>query len=333
MLIHFRSRLIVLIACILLLVVCFFSSILLGYTDTSFTNLIHTFTNFNGSNEQLIIQNVRIPRAIIASVVGASLAIAGLFMQVLTKNPLASPSVLGINAGASMLIVLSITFFNIQSVSATIRLSFIGAALSSLFVFGLSSLGKDGATPLKITLAGVSIAAMFSSITQGLLVTNEVALDQVLFWLAGSVQGRSLDSLVMVLPYIVVAWVISLALGSKINTFMLGEDLSKALGQNTAMLKITLVVLVIVLAGGAVSVAGPIGLVGIIVPQIVRMFVKNDYRWMIPFTGVVGAILLLLADIASRYVLMPEETPVGITTAVIGAPFFIYLARKGGTIK
>jgi len=333
MLIHFKSRLIVLIACILLLVVCFFSSILLGYTDTSFTNLIHTFTNFNGSNEQLIIQNVRIPRAIIASVVGASLAIAGLFMQVLTKNPLASPSVLGINAGASMLIVLSITFFNLQSVSATIWLSFIGAALSSLFVFGLSSLGKDGATPLKITLAGVSIAAMFSSITQGLLVTNEVALEQVLFWLAGSVQGRSLDSLVMVLPYIIVAWVISLALGSKINTFMLGEDLSKALGQNTAMLKITLVVLVIVLAGGAVSVAGPIGLVGIIVPQIVRMIVKNDYRWMIPFTGVVGAILLLLADIASRYVLMPEETPVGITTAVIGAPFFIYLARKGGTIK
>ncbi len=333
MLIHFRSRLIVLIACILLLVVCFFSSILLGYTDTSFTHLIHTFTNFNGSNEQLIIQNVRIPRAIIASVVGASLAIAGLFMQVLTKNPLASPSVLGINAGASMLIVLSITFFNLQSVSATIWLSFIGAALSSLFVFGLSSLGKDGATPLKITLAGVSIAAMFSSITQGLLVTNEVALEQVLFWLAGSVQGRSLDSLVMVLPYIIVAWVISLALGSKINTFMLGEDLSKALGQNTAMLKITLVVLVIILAGGAVSVAGPIGLVGIIVPQIVRMFVKNDYRWMIPFTGVVGAILLLLADIASRYLLMPEETPVGITTAVIGAPFFIYLARKGGTIK
>lgn len=333
MLIHFRSRLLVLISCILLLVVCFFSSILLGYTDTSFTNLIHTFTNFNGSNEQLIIQNVRIPRAIIASVVGASLAIAGLFMQVLTKNPLASPSVLGINAGASMLIVLSITFFNLQSVTATIWLSFIGAALSSLFVFGLSSLGKDGATPLKITLAGVSIAAMFSSITQGLLVTNEVALEQVLFWLAGSVQGRSLDSLVMVLPYIIVAWGISLALGSKINTFMLGEDLSKALGQNTAMLKITLVVLVIVLAGGAVSVAGPIGLVGIIVPQIVRMFVKNDYRWMIPYTGVVGAILLLLADIASRYLLMPEETPVGITTAVIGAPFFIYLARKGGTIK
>lgn len=333
MLIHFRSRFIVLIAFIILLVVCFFSSILLGYTDTSFTNLIHTFTNFTGSNEQLIIQNVRIPRAIIASVVGASLAIAGLFMQVLTKNPLASPSVLGINAGASMLIVLSITFFNMQSVTATIWLSFIGAALSSLFVFGLSSLGKDGATPLKITLAGVSIAAMFSSITQGLLVTNEVALDQVLFWLAGSVQGRSLDSLVMVLPYIIIAWVISLSLGSKINTFMLGEDLSKALGQNTALLKITLVVLVILLAGGAVSVAGPIGLVGIIVPQIVRMFVRNDYRWMIPFTGVVGAILLLLADIASRYVLMPEETPVGITTAVIGAPFFIYLARKGGTIK
>lgn len=333
MLIHFRSRLIVFIACILLLVVCFFSSILLGYTDTSFTNLIHTFTNFNGSNEQLIIQNVRIPRAIIASVVGASLAIAGLFMQVLTKNPLASPSVLGINAGASMLIVLSITFFNLQSVSAMIWLSFLGATLSSLFVFGLSSLGKDGATPLKITLAGVSIAAMFSSITQGLLVTNEVALEQVLFWLAGSVQGRSLDSLVMVLPYIVIAWVISLALGNKINTFMLGEDLSKALGQNTALLKITLVVLVIILAGGAVSVAGPIGLVGIIVPQIVRMFVKNDYRWMIPFTGVIGAILLLLADIASRYLLMPEETPVGITTAVIGAPFFIYLARKGGTIK
>lgn len=333
MLISFKSRLTVLIGIILLLIICFFSSILLGYTDTSFTNLIDTFTNFNGSNEQLIIQNVRIPRAIIAIVVGASLAIAGLFMQVLTKNPLASPSVLGINAGASMLIVLSITFFNTQSVSATIWLAFIGATLSSLFVFGLSSLGKDGATPLKITLAGVSIAAMFSSITQGLLVTNEVALEQVLFWLAGSVQGRSLDSLQIVLPYIIIAWVISLSLGAKVNTFMLGEDISKALGQNTALLKITLVILVIILAGGSVSIAGPIGLVGIIVPQIVRMFVKNDYRWMIPFTGLVGGILLLLADIASRYILMPEETPVGIMTAVIGAPFFIYLARKGGTVK
>ncbi|WP_088042259.1 iron ABC transporter permease [Bacillus sp. EAC] len=333
MLIHRRSRIVLLVACILILIASFFSSILLGYTDTSFKNLIHSFTQFNGSNEQLVIQNVRFPRAIIASVVGASLAIAGLFMQVLTKNPLASPSVLGINAGASMLIVLSITFFNLHSVTATIWLAFLGAALSSLFVFGLSSLGKDGATPLKITLAGVSIAAMFSSITQGLLVTNEVALEQVLFWLAGSVQGRSLDSLVMVLPYIVFAWVISLALGGKINTFMLGEDLSKALGQNTALLKGILVFLVIVLAGGAVSVAGPIGLVGIIVPQIVRVFVKNDYRWMIPLCGLFGAILLLLADIGARYLIMPEETPVGIMTAVIGAPFFIYLARKGGTVK
>jgi len=333
MLTHHRSRIVLLVACILILIASFFSSILLGYTDTSFKNLIHSFTRFNGSNEQLVIQNVRFPRAIIASVVGASLAIAGLFMQVLTKNPLASPSVLGINAGASMLIVLSITFFNLHSVTATIWLAFLGAALSSLFVFGLSSLGKDGTTPLKITLAGVSIAAMFSSITQGLLVTNEVALEQVLFWLAGSVQGRSLDSLVMVLPYIVVAWLISLAIGGKINTFMLGEDLSKALGQNTALLKGILVFLVIVLAGGAVSVAGPIGLVGIIVPQIVRVFVKNDYRWMIPLCGLFGAILLLLADIGARYLIMPEETPVGIMTAVIGAPFFIYLARKGGTVK
>ncbi|PFH89101.1 iron ABC transporter permease [Bacillus sp. AFS088145] len=333
MLIHPRSRVIVLVACFLLLVICFFSSILLGYADTSFTSLIHSFTQFDGSNEQLIIQNVRVPRAIIASIVGASLAIAGLFMQVLTKNPLASPSVLGINAGASMLIVLSITFFHLQSPNATIWLSFIGATLSAVIVFGLSSIGKDGATPLKITLAGVSIAAMFSSITQGLLVTNEVALEQVLFWLAGSVQGRSLDSLQMVLPYIVIAWVVSIALGGKINTFMLGEDVSRALGQNTALLKTTLVVLVIILAGGAVSIAGPIGLVGIIVPQIVRMFVKNDYRWMIPFCGIFGAILLLLADVGSRYILMPEETPVGIMTAVIGAPFFIYLARKGGTVK
>ncbi|PGS55807.1 iron ABC transporter permease [Bacillus sp. AFS041924] len=333
MLIHPRSRIIALIACLILLVICFFSSILLGYTETSFTSLIHSFTQFNGSNEHLIIQNVRIPRAIIASIVGASLAIAGLFMQVLTKNPLASPSVLGINAGASMLIVLSITFFHLQSPAATIWLAFLGATLSAVFVFGLSSIGKDGATPLKITLAGVSIAAMFSSITQGLLVTNEVALEQVLFWLAGSVQGRSLDSLYMVLPYIVIAWVISLALGGKINTFMLGEDVSKALGQNTTLLKVTLVVLVIILAGGAVSIAGPIGLVGIIVPQIVRMFVKNNYRWMIPFCGIFGAILLLLADVGSRYILMPEETPVGIMTAVIGAPFFIYLARKGGTVK
>ncbi|CAH2714431.1 putative siderophore transport system permease protein YfiZ [Neobacillus rhizosphaerae] len=324
-----QSKWVGLVAAILLMVLLMCASVIYGYTNTSWRTAIDSFTNNNGSNEHIIIQTVRLPRALIASAVGASLAIAGALMQTLTKNPLASPGIFGINAGAGFAVVAAITLFSVNDLQAFNGLAFLGAAVAAISVYAIGSFGREGLTPMKLTLAGAAMAAMFSSFTQGLLVVNEAALEQVLFWLAGSVQGRKLETLQNVLPYIGIGWIGSILIAGKMNILSMGEDVAKGLGLNTGLVKITVGVLVILLAGGSVAVAGPIGFVGIVVPHITRSIIGIDHRWVIPLSGVLGAILLLAADIGARYILMPSEVPVGVMTAIIGTPFFIYIARRG----
>lgn len=314
---------------IILLVISMCASVVYGYTQTSWRLAIEAFTNFNGSNEHLIIQTVRLPRAIIAVVVGASLAIAGALMQALTKNPLASPGVFGINAGAGFFVVIAVSIFGVSSLQAYTWISFLGAAVAAFSVYFVGSFGREGLTPMKLTLAGAAMAALFSSLTQGFLVTNESALDQVLFWLAGSVQGRKLEMLYSILPYTGTALIICFFLASKINLLMMGEDVAKGLGQKTGTVKLITAIVIIFLAGGSVAIAGPVGFVGIVIPHIARYFVGNDHRWILPYCAVLGGVLLVAADICARYVVMPEEVPVGIMTALVGTPFFIYIARRG----
>ena len=317
----------------LLLLYGMWASIIYGYVDTDIKTAVNAFTNYNGSNEHIIIKTVRLPRSLIAAAVGASLAVAGAILQVLTKNPLASPSLLGINAGASFFIVCSVSVFSVQSLQAFTWIAFLGAAVTACLVFLIASIGREGLTPIKLTLAGVAIGAVFSSFTQGLLVLNEALLDEVLFWLSGSVQGRKLEMLTSVLPYLIIAWLGAAIMAGKLNILLLGDDVSRGLGQRTQLVKGILVLIVILLAGSSVAVAGPIGFVGIIVPHVARAFVGLDYRWVLPYSAVLGGILLLAADIGARYILMPQEVPVGVMTAVIGTPFFIYIARKGGIAK
>lgn len=300
-----------------------------GYTDTGWHTAWEAFTDYNGSNEHIVIQHVRLPRSLIAAVVGASLAVAGALMQALTKNPLASPSIFGIQAGAGFFIVVSFSFFSVSSIQGFTWIAFAGAGVAAFIVYFIGSLGRDGLTPIKLTLAGAAVAALFSSLTQGLLVTNEAALDQVLFWLAGSVQGRKLSSLTAVLPYIAMAGIICAVLAPKINILTMGEEVARSLGLKTGLVKLFAGLAVILLAGGAVAVAGPIGFIGIVIPHVARFVAGNDYRWILPYCAVLGGILLVAADIAARYVVMPEEVPVGVMTAIIGTPFFIYIARRG----
>ncbi|GLH62228.1 iron ABC transporter permease [Parageobacillus sp. G301] len=313
----------------LLLLATIWMSIIYGYTDTSWKNAIEAFTNNNGSNAHIIIETVRLPRALIAATVGASLAMAGALMQALTKNPLASPGIFGINAGAGFFIVLFVTFFQVHSLQIFTWLAFSGAALAAVIVFIISAVGKEGATPLKLTLAGTAVAALFASLTQGMLAANEKALEEVLFWLAGSVAGRKLEMLTAVLPYFIVGWIGSLLLAQKVNILMMGDDVAKGLGQRTSAVKAGAALLVVLLAGSSVAVAGPIGFIGIIVPHIARALVGVDHRWVLPYCALIGAILLIAADIGARYILMPREVPVGIVTAFLGVPFFVYIARRG----
>lgn len=324
-----RAKAFGLIIGVLVIAALVWSSIVFGLTKVSAQMVFDAIYHFDGSNEHIIIQDTRIPRAFIAAAVGASLAIAGAVMQGLTRNPLASPGILGINAGASFFVVFGISFLGLSSLTAFAWLAFLGAAVASVVVYVFGSMGSEGLTPIKITLAGAAIAAMFSSMTQGMLTLDERALDQVLFWLAGSIQGRDLEILLSVLPYLAIGWLIALAFGKQMNVLAMGEDLAKGLGQKTMLVKIMGGVIVVLLAGGSVAVAGPIGFVGIIIPHFARWLVGTDYRWVIPYSALLGAVLLLAADIGARYILMPAEVPVGVMTAIVGAPFFVYIARRG----
>jgi iron complex transport system permease protein len=317
------------LSAVLIMLLLIGASIIFGYTETSLQVAMDAFKNFNGSNEHIIILSVRLPRALIAAAVGASLAISGVLMQTLTKNPLASPGIFGVNAGAGFAVVAAITLFSVTDLKTFSGLAFLGAAVATISVYAIGSVGREGLTPMKLTLAGAALAAMFSSFTQGLLVLNEAALEQVLFWLAGSVQGRKLETLMSLLPYLIVGWLGSLLIARKMNVLSMGEDVAKGLGLNIGLLKLSVAAIVILLSGGSVAVAGPIGFVGIVVPHLTRSIIGMDHRWVIPFAGVLGAILLLTADIGARYVIMPQEVPVGVMTAIIGTPFFLYIARKG----
>ncbi|WP_338472772.1 iron ABC transporter permease [Niallia sp. XMNu-256] len=328
-----RQRLIALFITIILLILLMCASIVYGYTDTNWKIAWDAFQSNNGTNEHLVITTVRLPRALIAAAVGSSLAIAGVLMQTLTKNPLASPDIFGVNAGAGFAVVIGVTVFSMGNLQAITWVAFLGAAFAAIGVYLIGSVGREGLTPIKLTLAGAAMAAMFSAFTQGFLVIDEVALEQVLFWLAGSVQGRKLEILTSVLPYLLVGWIGAIILSSKMNVLSMGEDVAKGLGLYTGFLKIGAAIVIILLSGGSVAIAGPIGFIGIVVPHIARSIIGIDHRWVIPFSGLLGGILLLAADILARYVIMPEEVPVGVMTAIIGTPFFIYIARKGFNSK
>lgn len=314
---------------LMLVVLSLLLNMKLGFTQIAWNDIWTALWNYNDTSmEQVVVRESRLPRALIAACVGGSLAMAGAIMQTVTQNSLASPSVLGINAGASFAIVLGITVLGITDTRTLLWISFAGAALAVMVVYLLGYLGREGLSPLRIVLAGCALIALFSSGTQGMLVLNQNGLQDVMFWLAGSIAAKDMSMLLPVFPYLCMGWILALLIAGQLNVLMLGEDTAKGLGQRVVRIQILSGIIVVILAGGSVAIAGPIGLVGIIIPHITRYFTGRDHRWLLPLCALNGASLLLLADVAARFIILPEEVPVGIMTALIGAPFFIYLARK-----
>ncbi|SDX76165.1 iron ABC transporter permease [Paenibacillus sp. CF384] len=318
-----------LIASFVLLVLGMLASIVFGTSNISLHTIMESYTAYNGSQEHLIIQTARMPRALIAAFAGASLAVAGALMQGITRNPLASPSLFGINAGAAFFIVVSSAFFGASSLGTFATLAFVGAAFTALLVYILGSIGSDGLTPLKVTLAGAAMTAFFSSLSMGVLLTGGQTFDQVLYWFVGSVAGRDMHIFTTAAPYMGIALLGTVALSRHMNLLVLGDDVATGLGQTTVYVKLAAAVIIVLLAGGSVSIAGPIAFVGIIIPHITRYVVGIDFRWVLPYSAFLGAILLLVADVGSRFIAYPGEVPVGIMTAIIGVPFFVYIARRG----
>ncbi|MFC5701024.1 FecCD family ABC transporter permease [Cohnella faecalis] len=316
-------------ACLALLLLAMGSSVLLGAANYELQEGWAAIFHYDGTTQaEIIIRTTRVPRALMAAAVGASLAVAGALMQALTRNPLASPGVLGINAGATFFIVTASLVFSVSSMQAQMWISFAGAAASAVIVYSLGSLGKGGTGPLKIILAGSAVTALFASFTQGMLVMNKQGLNSVLFWLTGSIAGRPIELLASVWPYMIVGLLASCLLAKDMNVIAMGEAFAKGLGQRTSAVKVAAALIVVALAGASVSVAGPIGFIGIVAPHAARFLVGRDHRWAIPYSAMIGAVLLVAADLASRYLIEPEEIPVGVMTAILGGPFFVYIARR-----
>ncbi|MBD2308671.1 iron ABC transporter permease [Chroococcidiopsis sp. FACHB-1243] len=311
-----------------ILLICFLYSISLGAAEISLAEILASFTAFDGSYNHPIVQTVRLPRSLMALLVGSSLAVSGALMQGLTRNPLADPGILGIESGAALAVVATIFLFGSSSLSVLTLAAMLGAAATAILVYFLGSLGRGGAIPLNLTVAGAALTALISSLTTAILIVSQQTLEEIRFWLAGSLAGRDTDILLQVLPFIGVGLIVAFALGRQITTMSLGEDVAKGLGQQTAWVKIVTAIGVVLLAGSSVSLAGPIGFIGLVVPHIVRFYIPTDYRWISPYCAVVGATLLLVADLAARVLLKPQELPVGVMTALVGAPFFVYLAKS-----
>ena len=311
-----------------LLLVAMMSSIAFGAADIAPADVWAALVAFDPtSTEHLIIRTLRLPRALVSIMVGAALGVAGALMQGVTRNPMADPGILGIETGAALGVVGAVFFLQISSLTVYALFAFAGAALTAAVVYALGSAGRGGSTPLKITIAGAAVTALLSSLTTAMLIFNQRTLEEVRFWLAGSVAGRDLTMVAQAAPYILAGLLLALLLGRQITTLTLGDDIAKGLGQRTGRVKGLTALAVVLLAGGAVAVAGPIGFIGLVIPHAVRFFVGVDYRWILPYGALAGAIFLVIADIAARLVLRPIELPVGIMTALIGGPFFIYLVR------
>lgn len=327
-----RSRPVLALGLLAALAVLFLTavaSLAIGSGDVPFRDVVDGVLDPDVSVKgQLIVQEVRIPRTVAGLLAGAALGLAGTVMQGVARNPLADPQLLGINAGASVAVVCSITLLGFTVATQFIWFGFLGALLAALLVYGVGSLGREGATPVKLALAGAATAAVLTSITSAILLQDRGSYDQFRFWQLGALTARSSEVLWQVSPFILVGTVLALALGPQLNALSLGDDLARGLGQRVGAIRMVSALAVVVLCGAATVVAGPIGFVGLAVPHAARLITGPDYRWVLPYSMVLAPVMLLVADIVGRVIARPGEVQVGVITAAIGCIPFIWLVRR-----
>lgn len=292
--------------------------------DTVWAAVIHFDPNVT---EHQIIQELRLPRVLGGAMVGACFAVAGAVMQGMTRNPLADSGLLGLNAGAGFALALCFAWFPSLPYMYLILYSFLGAGLGAALVFGIGSTAKGGLTPVRLVLAGAALSALLSALSEGIALHYRIGQD-LAFWYAGGVSGTRWPHLHIMFPWIAAALLGAVMLSRSITLLSMGDDVAKGLGLRSGRVKLAGTVIVLVLAGAAVSVVGAVGFVGLIIPHLTRKLVGVDYRWIIPCSAVLGALLVVFADLAARMVHPPHETPIGALIALIGVPFFLYLARK-----
>lgn len=302
-------------------------SLTVGMRAITLSGVLHALRSA-GSQEpsDLVVWTLRLPRLLAALVCGVSFAVAGALMQGVTNNPLASPSILGINAGASFGLALAMIFLLAASLQVTIVSAFFGAALATAFILVLASL-KHGLTPVYIALAGTAVSAVFLAVTQVLVVFFDVA-QELSYWTAGGISGIRMRAILGVVPWTILGRILAVSVSRSVTLLSFGEDMAIGLGGRLSRIRLRAGLAVLILAGSAVAVAGPVGFVGLVVPHITRRIVGIDYRLVVPFSALLGALLVLVADMVARTVAPPFEIPLGAVTALVGVPFFRYLANR-----
>lgn len=299
-----------------------------GAADIQLGTVWEAVFRFNPDlTQHQIIHELRLPRVLAAVLVGACFAVAGALMQGMTRNPLADSGLLGLNAGAAFALALCFAFFPGLPYPYIILYSFVGAALGAGLVYGIGSLSRQRLTPIRLTLAGAAVSALLVALSEGIAIYYRVGQDMA-FWYAGGVAGVTWSQLKWMAPLVAGALTGSLLISRSITLLSLGDEVATGLGERTGRVKTLAILNVLALAGAAVSVAGPISFIGLMVPHIARFLVGVDYRWIIPSSAVLGSLLMVLADMGGRILNPPYETPVGTIIALLGVPFFLYLARQ-----
>lgn len=322
------TRLVGLMAAVAGLGVVVVASIAFGAKSIALADVFDALFAFDGSTDHVVVRSLRVPRTVVGLGVGAALGVAGAVMQGVTRNPLADPGLLGVNAGASLAVVVAIYVFGVTSLTGYVWFAFAGAAAVSVAVYALGALGRDGATPVKLALAGAAVAAFATSITTAVLIVDIATLEQYRFWVVGSIAGRDASIAATVAPFLVLGAVLAFACARSLNSMSMGDDVARSLGVRVGLARGVAAVAVVLLCGAATAAAGPITFVGLTVPHAARAICGPDYRWILPYSAVLAAGLVLGADVIGRLVARPGELQVGIVTALVGAPFFIALVRR-----
>jgi iron complex transport system permease protein len=316
-------------AAVVVLVLVAGASLAVGARDVPLGTVWQALAAFDPTNGDHAVVQARIPRTVLGLLAGGALGLAGAAMQGVARNPLADPGIIGVNAGAALAVVTGIYVFGVAGFSGYVWFAFLGAAAAAVVVYLIASLGRDGATPVKLALAGAALSAGLSSLMNVILVSSQDTLDRFRFWQVGGIAGRDWTVLLPGLPFLAAGAFLVLLAGRTLNGLALGDDVARGLGQRVGLSRAVVALGIVLLCGTATALAGPIGFVGLVVPHAVRFLTGPDYRWILPFSLVLAPVLLLGADILGRVVLLPGEVPAGIMTALVGAPVFVWLIRRG----
>lgn len=307
---------------------CVLASLALGSRLVGFQELIDGLFHRNIDTYEANVVRNRIPRTVFSLFCGAALGVSGALMQAVTRNPIADPSILGVNTGASLFVVCGLAFLNISTANQYIWLALAGAAITAVFVFGIGSMGRGGATPIKLVLAGAATSAALASLVTAIMIPRSYVMDQFRFWQVGSVGSANWSVITTFLPFLIIGVLIAIMTAPALNALALGDEVATGLGVRTGTLRLIAALAGVLLCGATTALAGPIGFVGLLSTHVIRLILGPDLRFVIPMSAISGAIILTVSDVIGRLVGSPGELEVGVVTAFIGAPILIILAMR-----